>query len=76
MLLNNIFGERIKIFRLQKNMTQQQLGAAVGLSKQAINDIEQGRRETKLSRAIALARIFDTTVEYLVGDTDNPHRFF
>lgn len=65
---NNIFGKRIKELRINANLTQQQLGAAVGLSKQAINDIENGRRETKLSRALQLAKLFNTNVEYLTGN--------
>lgn len=64
---NNIFGKRIKELRTNANLTQQQLGTYVGLSKQAINDIENGRRETKLIRAIKLAQVFNTNVEYLAG---------
>lgn len=64
---DNIFGKRIKELRINANLTQQQLGASVGLSKQAINDIENGRRETKLSRALELAKLFNTNVEYLAG---------
>ena len=70
----NIFGRRVKELRLANKMTQPQLGEAVGLSKQAVNDIEQGRRETTITKAILMARLFNTTVHYLVGDTDNPIR--
>ena len=70
----NIFGQRIFELRKAAGMTQKQLGASVGLSMQAINDIEKGRRETTITKAILMARIFNTTVHYLVGDTDNPNR--
>ena len=70
----NIFGQRIFELRKSAGMTQKQLGEAVGLSMQAVNDIEKGRRETTITKAILLARMFDTTVEYLVGDTDDPAR--
>lgn len=63
----NIFGQRIFEFRQAAGMTQKQLGEAVGLSMQAINDIEKGRRETKITKAIRIARLFNTTVEYLAG---------
>ena len=68
------FAERVKQLRITVSLTQQQLGEAVGLSKQAINDIEQGRKQTRIDKAIAIARLFNTTVDYLVGDTDNPVR--
>lgn len=70
----NIFGQRIFEFRQAAGMTQKQLGEAVGLSMQAINDIEKGRRETKITKAIRIARLFNTTVEYLAGETDDPTR--
>lgn len=74
MLSENIFGQRIFEMRQAAGLTQKQVGEAVGLTMQAINDIEKGRRETKISKAIAIARLFDTTVEYLAGYTDNPNR--
>lgn len=69
-----IFGQRIFEMRQSAGLTQKQLGEAVGLSMQAINDIEKGRRETKLAKAIAIARLFNTSVEYLAGYTDDPAR--
>ena len=70
----NIFGQRISELRKSAGMTQKQLGESVGLSMQAINDIEKGRRETTITKAILMARLFNTTVHYLMGDTDDPTR--
>lgn len=71
---DNIFGQRILELRKAAGLTQKQLGEIVGLSMQAINDIEKGRRETTFTKAILLARYFDTTVDYLIGETDNLER--
>ena len=68
----NIFGQRIFELRKAAGMTQRQEN--VGLSMQAINDIEKGRRETTITKAILIAQLFNTTVEYLAGCTDNPTR--
>ena len=70
--VKNLLGERIKTLRNAANLTQKQLGEAVDLSMQAINNIENGHRETKLSKVVAIAQLFDTTVEYLAGATDDP----
>ena len=67
-----VFGERIAQQRKALNLTQQQLGEAAGLSKQAINDIEHGRRSTLVSKAIDIAQALGTSVEFLAGATDNP----
>lgn len=61
------FGERIAQRRKEMNLTQQQLGDAAGLSKQAISDIEHGRRTTMLPKAAEIARALNTTLDYLVG---------
>ena len=71
-LKKNIFGQRIFELRTAANMTQKQLGEAVGLSMQTINGIEKGRCETGIAKAIAIAKLFDTTVEYLAGAVDDP----
>lgn len=70
----NIFGQRIFERRKVAGLTQKQLGEAVGLSMQAINDIEKGRRETTISKVILLAQTLGTTMDYLVGETDHPER--
>lgn len=71
---DNVFGQRIASLRKLAGLTQKQLGEGVGLSMQAINDIEKGRRSTNVLKSIAIARLLNTTVEYLAGATDNPSR--
>ena len=66
----NVFGERVLALRAAAGLTQQQVGEAIGMTKQAIKDIEKGRRQTTISKAVHMARFFNTTVEYLCGDTD------
>ena len=55
-------------------MTQKQLGDIVGLSMQAVNDIEKGRRDTTLIKLLAIADCFNVSIDYLVGRSDDPTR--
>lgn len=71
---DEFFAERVKLFRIKLGLSQQQLGDIVGLSKQAINNIENCRRSTTIHKAITIAQFFNTTVEYLCGVTDNSSR--
>ena len=68
----NIFGKRIIELRKSAGRTQKQLGEAVGLSMQAINDIEKGCRETTYEKIAAPADYLDCSVDYLLGRTDKP----
>jgi transcriptional regulator with XRE-family HTH domain len=72
MLLKEIFAERIKTLRIKKNIKQSELGKIVGLSDNAISDIERGYRLTTMEKLDALADYFEVSVDYLMGRTDNP----
>jgi putative transcriptional regulator len=51
--------------RSERGLSQGQLAAAMSVSRQTINSIEQGRYTPSLSLAIALARFFAMRVEEL-----------
>jgi len=72
MPLKEILAERLKELRLKKNIKQSELGKIVGLSDNAISDIERGYRLTSIEKLAALADYFDVSVDYLIGRTDNP----
>lgn len=72
MLLKEIFAERVKTLRIKKNIKQSELGKIIGLSDNAISDIERGYRLTTMEKLDALADYFEVSVDYLMGRTDNP----
>jgi putative transcriptional regulator len=49
---------RVKELRTARGWTQQQLADAVGVSRQSINSIENGRYVPSLPLALTFARIF------------------
>ena len=53
----------VRSLRTGRDLSQQQLGEAMGVSRQTINSIEKERYTPSLPLAIALARFFDRTVE-------------
>lgn len=72
MFSKEIFAERIRTLRTQKNIKQSELGEIVGLSANAVSDIERGYRMTTIEKLVAIADYFDVSIDYLVGRTDNP----
>ena len=54
---------RVRELRALNGMSQGDLGSALGVSRQTINSIENGRYLPSLPLALAIARCFDTTVE-------------
>ena len=49
--------------REARGLTQGELAAAVGVSRQTINSVERGRFEPSLSLALVIARFFATPLE-------------
>ena len=56
---------KIKVFRADKDWSQQELADAVGVSRQTINAIEQGKYAPSLPLALVLSKTFQTPVESL-----------
>lgn len=66
------FGERIYKLRTEKQMTQDELAAAVGYkSRSTIAKIESGERDCHQSMIALLARALGVTPAYLMGWTDD-----
>ncbi len=64
------FKERLKELRLEKNITQEQLGKLVNMSKMAISHWEKGHSEPSIPQLILLSNYFEVSVDYLIGKTD------
>ena len=56
---------RIKQYRLQHALTQEDLALAVGVSRQSINAIERGRYIPSLPLALRFARLFEVSMDEL-----------
>ncbi|GAA0522172.1 helix-turn-helix transcriptional regulator [Streptomyces antimycoticus] len=53
----------VRQLRIVMGLSQQELGRALGVSRQTINAIEQSRYDPSLPLAIRMARHFGKTVE-------------
>lgn len=59
--MNNSVGA----YRERRDLTQGELAAAVGVTRQTINNVERGRYDPSLELAFALATFFECRVEDL-----------
>lgn len=64
---------KVKELREQLGLTQAELGAAVGVSRQAINAVETGKFDPSIWLAHDLAQFFSTTIEELFDFTRRVH---
>ena len=60
----------VKVARVQKDMTQKDLAAAVGVSRQTINAIEQGEYNPTIKLCRAICRVLGKTLDELFWEDD------
>lgn len=64
----NLIGERIRIAREKRNLSQNTLGEKVGVAGNTIHRIEVGEINTKVSTLIAIADVLGVPIEDLCPD--------
>lgn len=64
----------IKAARAQKDMTQKDLAAAVGVSRQTINAIEQGEYNPTIKLCRAICRALGKTLDELFWEDDRDEK--
>lgn len=66
--------ERLKLLRKQHNLTQQQLADILHVSQQSIHKYEHDITTPDLDTLKNMANYFNTSVDYILGVTDIPHK--
>ena len=61
---------KLKLLRVERNWTQEQLGQALGVSRQAVNALETEKHDPSLDLAYRIAALFARPVEDVFV---NPH---
>ncbi len=69
-----IFRIRFKALRQSRNMTLDDVASKLGISRQSIVYYAMGDRLPKISILVALAKLFNTSTDFLLGLTNE--RYF
>ena len=65
---------RIRELRLQRGLSQEELGRRVGVSRQAIHGVETGRYEPSIWLAHDVAAVFDLPIEAVFLFAQSPRK--
>lgn len=69
-------GERIKEQRKKMNLSQEELGKRLGISKGAVSNVETGKERLTTDRVERYARALNVTVTDLIGSAESPGDVF
>jgi transcriptional regulator with XRE-family HTH domain len=61
-------GQRIRAWRMQRGLTQQQLAQALGVSESYIQHVEQGQRSLRVDKLLELAAALNVSAPQLLED--------
>jgi transcriptional regulator with XRE-family HTH domain len=59
-------GDRIRLVRESKGLTQDQLATAAGISKSFISEVENGKRNVSAQNLLRIANALGASIEYLM----------
>lgn len=65
-----IFAERMKELRLERGLTQEEVGKIIGVKRYSVYSYEKGRACPEMKGLVALADYFEVSMDYLAGRTD------
>lgn len=63
--------QRIQDLRIDSDLSQKKIGEILHISQRSYSHYETGSRNIPIEMLIRLANYYDTTIDYLVGRTDN-----
>lgn len=68
------FGERLRLLRTRKGLSQLDFAKQIKISKSAVNMYERGEREPSFEVLETIADYFNVDLDYLLGKTDCENR--
>ena len=63
---------RLKTLRLQRRLSQKEVANVLNISQQQYSRIEKEDVKINADKLIKLAQLFNTSIDYILGLTDNP----
>lgn len=66
---------RIRDLRTDRDLNQQQVADYLGMSQTGYSKYEVGTNDIPTPILIKLARFYNVSIDYLLGETDIPNRY-
>ena len=66
--------KRIRALREDQDLTQKEIAQILGMSQTGYSKYETGENDVPTSILIRLSRLYDVSIDYLLGETNDPAR--
>lgn len=66
---------RLKALREDKDYTQSYIAKIIHVRQNTYSQYENGQREIPIRALMELARFYNTSIDYILEETNNPNRY-
>ncbi len=66
---------RLRSLREDRDLNQTQVAKMLSMSQTGYSKYETGENDIPTAVLIKLSRFYGTSIDYLLGETDDPHRY-
>lgn len=70
-----MYYKRLKDLREDHDFTQKVIAEKLNISRPQYSLYETGKRDIPADLLSILAKLYNTSIDFIVGDTDNPTRY-
>lgn len=70
-----MYYKRLKDLREDHDFTQEVIAKKLKISRPQYSLYESGKRDIPVDLLSILAKLYNTSIDFIVGDTDNPTRY-
>ena len=70
----NMYYKRLRDLRQDNDLTQKQIADILGTAREQYNKYELGKQEIPFHHAIALAKYYNVSLDYLAGIVETPKK--
>lgn len=70
-----MYYKRLKDLREDNDYTQEVIAEKLKISRPQYSLYENGKRDIPVDLLSILAKLYNTSIDFIVGDTDNPTRY-
>ena len=70
-----MYFQRLRDLSEDMDMNQTQIANLLGMSQTGYSKYETGENDIPTAVLIKLARFYNTSIDYLLGEVDNPKRY-
>ena len=74
-VISKMYFHRIMDLRKENNLTQQDIANLLHCQREVYRRHEKGIRDIPISSIITLAKYYNVSVDYILGETDNRERY-